>query len=131
EGLMMKTSRIIVVALVAGAVLAGRARGGEKEARALLERAIKAHGGEAALKKARVCKRVDTGTQASGARDIPFVSKVTRSLPGRVRLEIEVDKKIQTVIVLDGDKGWQRGSGPSAPMTRVRQKEVREEAYVW
>jgi hypothetical protein len=130
EEAMMKTSRISGAMLFA-ALVAGPAQAGEKEAKALVERAIKAHGGEAALKRAAVCQRVDTGTRASAARDIQFTSKVTCSLPERVRLEIEADKRLLTVIVLDGDRGWQRTSGPAAPMSRTFHKEVREEAYVW
>jgi hypothetical protein len=104
----------------------------EKEARAILEKGIKAHGGAAALEKALVCKRTDTGMQSLGTRDVPFVSQVTRSLPDRVRLQIELDKKINTTLVLDGNKGWQSEGGAAAtglPPSRVR--ELREEAYVW
>jgi hypothetical protein len=127
---MMKTSRLFAALLLAGS-LAAPAQASEKEAKALVERAIKVHGGEAALKKALVCKRVETGTLASAARDIPFTSKVTRSLPDRVRLEFDIDKRLQTVIVLDGDRGWQRDSGPAAPLSPTRRREVREDAYVW
>jgi hypothetical protein len=114
--------------LLAALALAAPAAAGEKEARAILDRAIKAHGGAAALEKALVCRRTDTGTQALGPKDVSFVSQVTRSLPDRVRLQIELDKKINTTLVLDGRKGWQsEGGAPSTPLPAAR---VRE-AYVW
>jgi hypothetical protein len=112
-------------------VLAAPAAANEKEAKAILERAIKAHGGAAALEKASQCKRTDTGTQAVLARDLPFVSKVTRSLPERVRLEIELDKRVSSTLVLDGNRGWQaEAGGPSAPLPAQRVRELREEVYV-
>src|SRR5262249_46225090 len=91
----------------------GPAAANEKEAQAIIERAIKAQGGADGLTKAQVCRRTDTGKQALGAVETPLVSQVTRSLPDRVRLQIEVDKGTKITIVLDGDKGWQRqGSAP-------------------
>src|SRR5262249_40400990 len=96
------------------------------------EKAIKAQGGEKALTKAQQCKRTDNGTQALLGRDVPFVSQVTRSLPDRVRLQIELDKKVNTTLVLDGSKGWQsEGGGPASALPRARVRELREEAYVW
>lgn len=123
--------RRILAAVLAGLALAAPAAANEKEARAIVERAIKAHGGAAALEKASQCKRTDTGTQAVLTRDLPFVSQVTRSLPDRVRLEIELDRRVSSVLVLDGNRGWQSEAGGSAvalPAARVR--ELREEAYV-
>lgn len=104
----------------------------EKEARVILDRAIKAHGGADALARALLCKRTDSGTQTVVTREVPFVSQVTRSLPDRVRLQIELDKKITTTLVLDGVKGWQtEGDGPASNLGLARIKEMREEAYVW
>ncbi len=103
----------------------------DKEALAVVERAIKAHGGEAALVKALMCKRTDTGTQALLGRDMPFVSQVTRSLPDKVRLQIELDKRVKTTIVLNGDRGWQTEGGPAVELLTQRLKELREESYLW
>jgi hypothetical protein len=115
------------------ALLPGVAAAGEKEdPRAIVERAIKAHGGADALTKALNSTRTDTGAQDSVGREVSFVSSVTRSLPDRVRLKIEVDKKLTATYVLDGSKGWQQeGEGPSTPLPAARVKEMREEAYLW
>ncbi|MFO0881428.1 MAG: hypothetical protein U0840_29360 [Gemmataceae bacterium] len=123
----------LLVALVfLGATTTPRARANEKDALAIVERAIKAQGGSAALTRAAQCKRTDTGTQAILTRDVPFVSKVTRSLPDRVRLQIELDKKITTTLVMDGNRGWQaEGESPSVQLPLARVREMREEAYVW
>lgn len=104
----------------------------EQEASQILERAIKAHGGEEAMLRAAQSRRTDTGLQAVLANDLPFVSQVTRSLPERVRLDLELDKKISTTLVLDGTRGWQKdGTGPTTPLPSARVRELREEAYVW
>jgi hypothetical protein len=129
EEIEMRRTPILGMAFLV--VLAAPARASEKEALALIERAIKVQGGEAALTKAQQATRTDKGTQALLGRDVPFTSKVTRSLPDKVRLEIELDKKVKTTIVLNGNKGWQTEGGPAAQQSAQRVKEMREEVYVW
>jgi len=122
--------RVLVLALAAGAVWAGPVRASDREALAVLDRAIKAHGGEAALRKAQVCVRTDSG-KLLRPEEVRLTSEVTRSLPDKVRLEVELDKRYKVVIVLNGDKGWERRGGPATEMSRQRTEEMREEAYVW
>lgn len=118
--------------LLLGLVFLPAASGNEKEARALVDKAIKAHGGASRLQKALQCTRTDTGHQVILSREVPFVSQVTRSLPDRVRLQIELDKKITTTLVLDGNRGWQSEAGaPAVALPAPRLREMREEAYVW
>jgi hypothetical protein len=112
-------------------VLAGPAAASEKEAREIVNRAIRAQGGTDALTKALQCKRIDTGTQMLLGKDVPFTSQVTRSLPDKFRLEIELNRKVKATIVVDGDKGWQTGGGPAETLPAQRIKELRAEAYVW
>jgi hypothetical protein len=123
--------RIPVLAVGLLVLLVAPLRASEKEARLLVERAIKAQGGADGLTKALQCKRTDTGTQALLGRDLPFVSKVTRSLPGKVRLQIDLDKKVKTTIVLNGETAWQTEGGPAVRLQAQRVKELQEEAYVW
>ena len=105
---------------------------GEKEdTKGILARAIRAHGGADALAKASQCTRTDSGMQDIAGRETPFVSAVTRSLPDRVRVKVDLDKKISTTLVLDGAKGWyQEGESPAVPLPAARLKEMREETYV-
>ena len=112
-------------------VLPALAAAGDKEdAKAILDRAIRAHGGAEALAKAAQCTRTDTGTQDIAGKDTSFVSAVTRSLPDRVRVKVELDKRISTTLVLDGNKGWyQEGETPAIPLPAARLKEMREETY--
>jgi hypothetical protein len=111
--------------------LATPARASEKEARDIVDRAIKAAGGATALTKAAQCKRTDTGTQTLQGRDVPFTSAVTRSLPDKVRLQMELNRKVKTTVVLNGDKAWQSDGGPAVALLSPRVRELREEAYLW
>ncbi len=57
---------------------------------------------------------------------------MTRSLPDKVRLQVKMGKTFETVIVLDGETGWQADNGgPASKMLAGRTREVREEAYLW
>jgi hypothetical protein len=110
----------------------GMAGADDKDAKAIVKRAIAAHGGAEALEKALKCKRTDKGKQFVNLKEEPFVSQVTRSLPDKVRLQVKMGKTFETVIVLDGETGWQADNGgPAAKMLAARTGEVREEAYLW
>ncbi len=120
---MRRTLAIWILGMVA---LAGTARANEKEARAILDRAIKAHGGTAAMTRAIQFKRSDKGTHSR----IPFSSQWVCRLPDKVRLTIEHGGGGKTVVVLNGDKAWQSDGGPAAELLPARVRELREEAYV-
>jgi hypothetical protein len=123
---MRTQTAIAIIGLVA---LAGPVRGSEKEAKEILNRAIKAHGGAAALTRAAQLKRTDVGNQVVLARAVPFTSQVVRSLPDKVRLTVEA-AGTKTVLVLNGEKAWQSDGGPAAELLPARASEVRDEAYV-
>jgi hypothetical protein len=108
---------------------AGPAQAEEAPA-AILDRAIKAHGGEAALTKALVCSRSETGAQGRPGKELTFTREVVRSLPGRVRWTTEVRKRLKIIVVLNGDKGWERVGGPPVELNKQRLEELREVAYV-
>ncbi len=123
--------RTVATLLLVVILLTPRALANEKEAREIVERAIKAHGGAAALEKAWQCKRIDTGTQKLLNRDVPFVSEVTRSLPDRVRMQIEFDKRFTSTIVVDDKRGWKSEAGAAAePLRPELLRDIREELYV-
>jgi hypothetical protein len=123
-----------IVALGVGLVVAaGPVRAGDREAAlGVIDRAIKAHGGEAGLAKAAVASRTESGFNLQGGQEVPFTSQVVHSLPDRVRLAVVLDKKFPFLLVLDGDKGWQQAGGSmTVELPGSRLKEMREEAYVW
>ena len=125
----MRRFALLVAVTITTAGLAGA---DDKDAKAIVKRAIAAHGGAEALEKTLKCKRTDKGKQFVNLKEEPFVSQVTRSLPDKVRLQVKMGKTFETVIVLDGETGWQADNGgPAAKMLAARTREVREEAYLW
>jgi len=100
----MRLLQIMAVGLFAGLAAAGQA---QDEARAILEKAIKARGGEADLTKYKA------GTiKAKGRIEIldgvDFSQEITYLLPGKFRDEMSMEIKgnqIRTVTVFDGTKG--------------------------
>src|SRR5262249_43908858 len=102
----------------------------EQDAKAVVERAIKAHGGADALTKAQTLVRNGTGSMTQFGQTVPFTDEGTWSLPDRLRVAAELDKKFKLTIVLNGDKGWQSVGGPAVELSAERLGELREEAYV-
>jgi hypothetical protein len=122
----------LVLVALAGLTLAGPVRADQKEAILLIDRAIRAHGGEAALRKTLVCIRTEEGVkQQAGGGEVRFTNEFIRQLPDRVRLQFETsDKKLQMIAVLNGDKGWIRSGGTTKEMGMTLRMEMHEEAVV-
>ncbi|HZT80500.1 MAG TPA: hypothetical protein VFA26_09765, partial [Gemmataceae bacterium] len=60
------------------------------KALAVIDQAIKAHGGAGALAKTQVVVRSGRGTMHVGGQEVPFADEFSASLPGRLRLVVEV-----------------------------------------
>jgi hypothetical protein len=122
----------LLVAVAVAVAAAGPVGADDKDAKAIVRRAIAAHGGAEALEKTLKCKWTGKGKQAIVDKEEAFESQVTRSLPDKVRLRVKMGKTFETTIVLDGETGWQADNGgPAAKMLAGRTREVREEAYLW
>jgi serine/threonine-protein kinase len=116
--------------LIAGT---GRGRAADQElSLALIDRAIKAHGGPAALARARVMTRKGTGASTTGPKPTSVEEELTVDLPQRYRRAStrEVGKqKYSTVRVLNGDKGWNMAGKKPISMSGPLLKNAREDAY--
>jgi hypothetical protein len=104
--------------------------GDREDALAIIDRAIKAHGGEEALTKAQNAVRKGSGIQGSGGQEAPFTDVITMNLPNKLRLNIEIGKGNTVVLVYNGEQGWQRSGGAVTEMGRDFRDEIREEAYI-
>lgn len=116
---------LLIVALSNGPLAAS-----EKEAKAVVERAMKAHGGADALKKAATFKSVAKGTRQVAGRDVAYTRALEASLPGRVRLTITLGGRVETTVVLDGDKAKQTDGDRTIDLKAPRVKELKGEAEV-
>jgi hypothetical protein len=97
----------------------------------VIEKAIKAHGGEEVLGKAVHQTRSAKGTVQLGGKDVSFTAEVVVSLPERQRIVFDFDKRLQITTVVNGDKGWSLQGGAAAELGKERLEEVRDELYVW
>ena len=88
--------------------------GEEKDARGVIEKAIKAVGGEKALAKHNAITFKESGTYYGMGNGLPYTGNYAIQWPGQFRMEI-VDV---FTIVLDGDKGWIKMMGEVKEMSK-------------
>jgi hypothetical protein len=103
--------------------------------RAILQWAIKAHGGHAALAKARISREQYRGTiEVPGTRATVTSDTVAR-LPNQFRSTITTElrgQKVQVIQVFDGTRGWLSEGGtvrPADKTTLAGWKELAHAAY--
>lgn len=97
---------------------------------ALLEKAIKAHGGEDALNRSRNLSRTGAGVMLEGNANHPFTEQTLLALPDRSRIAVEVDKGVKITLVLNADRGWKAFGGAVAELTKEAVEEAREDSRV-
>jgi hypothetical protein len=121
----------VVGALVVCGLAAGPAAADDRAAAlAVVERAVKAHGGAEVLGRAAAAVRTGKGVLLVGGSEVPFTTDEALNLPNSLRVRVEVGRT-EMVRVLNGNRGWQRSGGETAEIGRDRLGEIQEEAYVW
>ena len=103
------SSLTLVCVLVAG--MGYPARADEQEAKAVIDKAIKAMGGEEKLSRIKAFSAKGKGTVFFDGKEIPFTFEMKSQGIGQYRsaYEGEVDgNKFEGLTVLDGDKGWKK-----------------------
>jgi hypothetical protein len=106
----------------------------DEKAVAVIDAAIKAHGGAEALAKAAVMERSVKGTRVlPGVKDLPFSAEVAVELPDHYRnvvtAELAEQTNVQTVVI-NGDKGWQASGGATLALSSADVDGFRDELYV-
>jgi hypothetical protein len=102
-------------------------------ARALIEEAITACGGEQ-LAKARLVLRTGKGVMAPVGVEVPFTVETAMHAPDQVRTAIDVGlagQKLHVVLVVDGERGWRSSGGAVVDLTPGEVEDQREAAYVY
>jgi hypothetical protein len=114
-------------------VLVPVARAADRDAAlAVINKAIKAHGGEDALAKTRLATRTSQGRMTIAKDELPFTDSITVGLPDRFKHSLDGgkgDNKFKLALVLNGNTGWQSTGGMVTELSHVRLAELREEAY--
>jgi len=102
----------VVLVTVFASALAGSAwAGDDKDTKAILDKAIKALGGEKKLGAVKAVTWKSKGKITFGGNDNEFTSQSTVQGKDQFRSEFEGDfggNKIQGVTILNGDKGWRK-----------------------
>jgi hypothetical protein len=101
----------VMLAATLLAVLAGKAPADDKQVKAVLDKAIKALGGEEKLGTNKAFTWKTKGKLTLGDNENEFTSKATAQGVDRYRGEFEGEfggNKIRGVTVVNGDKGWRK-----------------------
>jgi hypothetical protein len=104
----------VALACIVAAGLLPRAHAGEKEAIAVIDKAIKAMGGEEKLSKIKAFTTKGNGTIVLEGQDIAFKYETTVKGSTQYHSTFEGEangEKFRGATVLDGDKGWRRLNG--------------------
>jgi hypothetical protein len=100
--------------------------------RAIVEAAIRAHGGAEALARAQTVVLKAAGQLSVAGKEVPFAEEYTAQWPRRWRHEVELrtgEQKLRVLTVVNGDRAWQSTGGAVAEVTPERLKELREDGY--
>jgi hypothetical protein len=118
---------ILLLSLLASSSLQADPR---DEAVAILQGAIKAQGGADALRKAAMFQRYGSGTLTQPGTKQNFTDFVVAKLPGKLRVGIDVEKRVQITMIVDDKKGWKASGGTTIELTGEGLEDLQEEAYV-
>jgi hypothetical protein len=104
------------------------------EARAVVEKAIKAHGGEDKLARLTTVRTRTKGTLVVNGTPATFTAQTWRRLPDRSKtvLELEInDAKLGIVVVHDGKKAWSSLEGQTEELKdeRLAEQQARTHQY--
>jgi hypothetical protein len=125
---MRTTATLALVACVVWAPARADDRG---TALAVVERAIKAHGGADALTRSANSSRSAKGTITLEGKDLAITSDAVLSLPEKAHMDLVVEKSTKITSVINGEKGWELTGGAAREMVKEKVDDLREEAYVW
>jgi hypothetical protein len=129
----MTRTRLAVLTFGLALAATTAARGDDAaEARALLDKAVKAHGGVENVAKYKGSATAFKGTFHGMGLKIPMSGTVTTFGPDRVKADIEVEAGGQTfrvVNVLGGDKGWLKIGNDTKDMGKAELTVAREQQH--
>jgi hypothetical protein len=112
-----------MLATVLVAVPAGPAPGGDKDASAVLDKAIKALGGEATLRKAEAITWKARGKFINDGNENAFTNDSTVQGLDHLRMEYQDENDgnpVKGVTVVNGDKGWRKYGENASELDEAR-----------
>lgn len=103
-----------------------------KAARALVDKAIKAHGGAENLTKYKAAVVTFKGTFHGMGMELPMTGEISTHGMDKIKADIMVEAggmKIQIVNVVNGDKGWTKVAGNTMDLDKDMLTEAKEKNY--
>jgi len=104
----------------------------DKDVQAVIDKAIKAHGGADKLAKFKAVVAKGKGTVKIEGIIYDYTWSASTQLPDKMRVEAEIDlmgNKIALIQVLNGDKGWVKVDSDLKEMDKDQLAEVKMQAY--
>jgi hypothetical protein len=124
---MMQKTGCLILALSLALAGAGLVRADDRaEAMALIDKAIKASGGEAKLAKLQAQTWTEKGTYYGMGNGLPYTGQYAMQRPDKFSMEIEGFFKM----VVNGDKGWVKDDKGVTEMEKEQLAEQKEHLYV-
>jgi len=102
------------------------------DAKAIVEKAVKAHGGQENLDKFPATTTAMKGKVHVMGMEIPFTGEVLTQGPDKLKLDLEIEAggmKLRIMNVLAGDKGWNKLGDAVEELDKDKLAEAREQAY--
>lgn len=120
--------KLLLVACAAVCSLGAAPAPSDDEARTIVERAVKAHGGYDRLSHIHADRVKYKGMLIVNGRETPFVAETTVQLPGQFRnvLQLQGDRKTVFVQVLNGDKVYLTIDGQPQKVDETLTTELRD-----
>jgi len=125
----MRCSMTIALSIVCVLGLHARA---DDDVKAVIEKAIKAHGGEQNLTKYQATQQTAKGVLSLQGMDLEFTATISNQLPDKVREEIHLKlmgQKIDVVRVFNGKDGWESAMGTTRDFGDAEMKEAKNNMF--
>jgi hypothetical protein len=126
--------RVLITSLVVG-ILSGLIplAAAQEETLAIIDKAIKAHGGEAKLTKFNAIQTKLKGTLELFGASVPFTQEGYSQAPAKIKevLHLEImGQNITVATVFNGDKGWISPNGMTMDMDEQVLEVMKEASYI-
>ncbi len=124
--------RTITLAAVLAATLGGRAAA-QDASRSVLEKAVKAHGGEEKLNRLKAERSQLKGSVQVEDKLVPFVAEIAVQMPAQFKSVMHFqaqDKRFTLVQVLNGDKASVKLNGQAQAVEERTLNEMRQTMYL-
>jgi hypothetical protein len=124
-------SASLVLGLILAAPLLARADD-DADMKALIEKAIKAHGGAEKLSKNKATTMKFKGKVYAVADGLDYTGELALQTPGKIRTDINFEvmgMKFDVINIVNGDKGWVSLNGKTEELPKEAVEEGKEQLY--